>query len=75
MFALLRAKHGEKDSGFEKEWNQKFSWFTSSKECDKITTIHGEKDSLTVALPGRVRMRISCCEGSLSRAWRGARAC
>ena len=43
---LLRAKHG--DSDFEKEWNKKFAWFTSSKECDKITTIHGEKDSLTV---------------------------
>lgn len=45
---LLRAKHG--DSDFEKEWNKKFAWFTSSKECDKITTIHGEKDSLTVLL-------------------------
>ena len=42
----LRASKG--DVAFEKEWNQKFAWFTGSKECDKITTIHGEKDSLTV---------------------------
>ena len=33
---------------FKKEWDQKFAWFTQSKECDKITTIHGEKDSMTV---------------------------
>ena len=35
-------------SSEEKDWSQKFAWFTQSKECQKITTIHGEKDSLTV---------------------------
>jgi hypothetical protein len=42
----LRAAQG--DTNFEKEWNQKFGWFTQSKECQQITTIHGEKSSMTV---------------------------
>ena len=48
MFLLQLRASKAGDHAFEKEWNQKFAWFTNSKECDKITTIHGEKDSLTV---------------------------
>ena len=37
---------------FKKEWNQKFAWFTQSKECEKITTIHGAKNSMTHTCSG-----------------------
>jgi len=47
----LSAAGGQGRQAFEKEWNQKFAWFLKSAECEKITTIHGQKDSMTVPAP------------------------
>ncbi|EKX55527.1 hypothetical protein GUITHDRAFT_149815 [Guillardia theta CCMP2712] len=49
MFALLRAV--EENSSEKKDWNDKFSWFTN-RECNKITTIHGEKESMSDTCSG-----------------------
>ncbi len=46
--SLVQLRAAQGDTNFEKEWNQKFGWFTQSKECQQITTIHGEKSSMTV---------------------------
>ena len=51
---LQQLRHTKDSDGvaFKKEWNQKFAWFTQSKECQKITTIHGAKNSMTHTCSG-----------------------